>query len=186
MSQAGIISLSTTPLPPDVPLSFGTDFDSMGAPPGTVVATNNKIYVLGNNGIVTYAQTTDATDDTVQVAFAGGTATTSDGAGQTQTIITFSTIANTSFVIQVLLVARDTVTDDAFGGRLVIVCKNVAGTVSISGELENISTGDASLLSPSACSFSAAPSGSLININVIGITGKTIDWAAITPGTLGV
>jgi len=181
MSQF-FIGVSAGSLPPSVPLEFGTTFDSSGNPPGTAVPSNNKLYILGTNGIVTYSETTDAANDTVQVAFAGGTTITSDGAGQTQTILTFTTSTDSCFTLQAMFAAYEPATGLAFGGRLLVICKNNAGTVSIVSELENVGGGDAALIT---CSFNASGAGALLDLVVTGVAGKTIDWSVITPGILG-
>ncbi len=116
------VGVSAGSLPPTVPLDFGTTFDSSGNPPGNAVPSNNKLYILGTNGIVTYAETTSATNDTVQVAFAGGTTVTSDDTGQTQTILTFTTPTNSCFALQAMFAAYEPATGFAFGGRLLVIC----------------------------------------------------------------
>lgn len=169
-------------LPPSVAELIGTDFDSSGNPPGLVTPSNHKFYILGTNGIVTHAEETDATNDTVQVGFAGGTTITSDGAGQTQTILTFSTSTNSAFIITALFIAYEPSTGNSFNGRLLVGCKNVLGVVSVVSELENISGGDPTLLS---CSFTAVGSGAFLDLNVKGLAGHTIHWSVITPGVTG-
>lgn len=175
-------SLISGPVPPNVPTSFGVMFDDAGGQPGLVTPSNNKVYVDGTNGIITRAQTTDAADDTIQIGFANGEATTSDGAGQTQTALQFTTTTNSAFTVTALFSAFEPATNLAFGGRLLIICKNVAGVVSIVAELENIDVGDAAI---AACSFTAAGAGALLNLNVTGIAGRTINWTVITPGITG-
>ncbi len=169
-------------LPPEVAELFGTNFDSAGNPPGTATPSNHKLYILGTNGLVTFTETTDAPNDTVQIGFATAATVTSDGAGQTQTILTFATTNNSSFALQAMFTAYEAATGNAFGGRMLVLCKNVAGVVTIVSELENFGGGDAALLT---CSFTAAGAGTLLDLNVTGVAGRTIDWSVITPGIVG-
>lgn len=186
MSQAGILSISSDP---DVPLSFGVDFDSMGGTDGTVIANNNKVYVLGNpplpvgtNGIVTQAFQTDAPNDTIHVKFIEGDVVTSDGGGQTQSIITIQTATNAGFTFTALFSARESATGLVFGGRLVIIGVNNADTVTIAAELEKVSGGDGAL---SGCTFGVSAAGPNFSLTVTGVAGRTINWTAIMPGIVG-
>lgn len=184
MSQVAILSIASSPPPPDVPTDFGTDFDSDGNPPGNATPSNNKLYIVGTNGIVTETETTDASNDTVLIRFANGSTTTSDGAGQTQTILSFATDTDSCFTIQAMFAAFEPSTGSAFGGRLLVVCKNNAGVVTIATEIENIGGSDDVLIS--TCSFNAVGSGANLNLTVTGVATHTINWSVITPGIVGV
>ncbi len=181
--------MSGGPIPPTIPTQFTTDFAANGSTTGIVVPENNNVYVLGNppapvgtTGIVTQAFQTTVPNDTILVRFLDGSITTSDGLGQTRTIITINISNNSSFTLQMLVTAYETATGLTFGGRLTVIGVNNAGTVTIAAQLEKLQDGSGAL---AACSFTATPSGTQINLTVTGIAGRTIDWHAITPGIVG-
>ncbi len=163
--------MSGGPIPPTIPTQFTTDFAANGSTTGIVVPENNNVYVLGNppapvgtTGIVTQAFQTTVPNDTILVRFLDGSITTSD------------------FTLQMLVTAYETATGLTFGGRLTVIGVNNAGTVTIAAQLEKLQDGSGAL---AACSFTATPSGTQINLTVTGIAGRTIDWHAITPGIVG-
>ena len=161
---------------------ISVDFNSAGAPNGSVFIYNNNLKVFGNaptkgtQGIVTQSiQTTDP-NDTLYIKYVDGRVTTVD---DTPTTVNTSALTNdSSFTISAQVTAFDPVSKKSFGGRCLVVGRNNAGTVSITSILENVSSGIAPL---DACSFYFEPSGNLLLFRVVGIPATTIDWHAIIP-----
>lgn len=184
MSQI-IKRLSSEPVPPEVAEEFGTDFASNGTRPGTATPSNNKLYLLGLNGISTITRTTDAPNDTVYFNLSPG-ATTTTGA-ETKTIISLGTDTDTGFIAQCLLTAFDNTNNLVFGGRMTITGKNKSGTASVINFLEKVKDGEDDGVGHNLklCDFSASTSGAIINITVTGTVNSNLTWSIIFPGIGG-
>ncbi|MGA8762155.1 MAG: hypothetical protein WB562_04620 [Candidatus Sulfotelmatobacter sp.] len=170
-------------LPPDVPLNFITDLVDLTIPTaptglGSVVPQANTLRVFGGAGIITY-ETGHAGDLFITFIRVKGTTI-----GATTLTATFNTAGNdnATFTFQVLVAGFG---DDGSGvgsyGSL--VCKNVAGIASIVGQnsdnIDLIIKNDTSL---NGVNVTVTTSGALVQINCIGIVGRTIDWEISFPG----
>jgi hypothetical protein len=171
------------PLPPDVPTNFVTDLVDLTIPAaptglGSVVAQAHILRVFGGAGIITY-ETGNPGDLFITFIRAKGTTV-----GATTLTATFNTISdpNATFTFQVLVAGFSTA-GDGVGAYGSIVCKNVAGTASIVGQnndgIDLIIKNDTTL---NGVNVTVTVSGALIQINCIGIVGKTIDWEISFPG----
>jgi hypothetical protein len=179
-----IKDLSAGPVPPDVPTSFTTDISTTLATPaaglGTTTPVANNVRVSGDNGLVIVSD--PAQPSLMLVAFTSGSVTTSDGLGQTRTIIPFTLLTDSVLTIQVIVSGRDTGTGDGVGGYCTATVKNVAGVASIVGTAPDILvTADASI---STAAFTVGVSGAQFIVTVTGVAGRTINWDACLPGII--
>ena len=179
MSQI-IKDLSAGPVPPSVATSYATDLEDLTVPAapaagGSVVSVTNILRVAGDNGIKT-VETSNPGD--LQIRFIRGETTTSDGAGQTQTVISQQILNNATMTIQIIVAgfSADNLGIGAYGTASV---KNVAGTLSLLDPLDLIVNKDAAL---GAANVTVTTSGTSLQVNVVGVAGKTIKWTACLPG----
>lgn len=177
MSQV-IKNLASGPVPPAVPTSFTTDLLDLtvGAAPaaqGTVVPQLNILRVAGDNGIKS-VETSNPGD--LILRFVRGS-TTTVGA-QTQTAVTQTILSNATMTIQIIVAgfSDDNLGIGAYGTAVV---KNVAGTLSLINTVDLIVNKDAGL---DASNVTVTTSGTNLQVNVVGVAGKTIVWTACLPG----
>lgn len=164
MSNTQVINLPAST--PAVPITFVTDS-------GNAVAAANILNVLGADGV-----TTEGAGNTITVRFAGATI---EGTGQTVDAATADLVTVTptdlkSFTVQAFITGYDAVNDETVGGELIGGGrKNTTVTiVSDAGDLTKHT--DAAL---NGCNMELVASGADFVIQVTGVLGRTIDWAAV-------
>lgn len=178
MSQAGILNIAGgggggSPI-----------FTITGNSGGPIPATANNINIIGVGGVNLSG---NAGTSTLTVTsgdnILSGTATTSDGAGQTQVLNVNIPVPNNSAIsIRVNLVGMDTTNFISVGGEILATATNKAGTVSFDGLPDETLNKNPAL---NAASFTAVVSGTNLQVQVIGVAGRTMNWKGIID-TVGV
>lgn len=175
-------SLTSGPVPPDVPTEFDTDLQDLtvGAAPaagGTVIPQANILRVAGDNGIKS-VETSNPGD--LQIRFIRGSTITSDGAGQTQIAITQAILNNATMTIQIIVAgfSNDNLGIGAYGTAAV---KNVGGTLTLLDPIDLLVNKDVGL---DTANVTVTTSGTDLHVNVVGVAGKTITWTACLPGVV--
>lgn len=169
-----------------------TDFSPTSTIPGTTEVVNNNFAIIGNSalpgegthGIITksipYTPPGPNPVNAVMIKYANGDTTTNNAADTV--VAEFSVSINSGFTISCTYIAYDTTVGvtqgDTFGGRLVVVGKNLGGIVTIDSILESVSSGSVSMTS-CACFVQ----GALGNLEIVvkGIVGRNIDWHVLIP-----
>lgn len=172
-------SLISGPVPPAVPTQFTADDATIGIP----VANNFNLFsrdttVNNPNGIQT---TTDANGSanhyTELTNRAKVTATTSDGAGQTQTIAIFTPTAASAIEFDVSFIGYDAANNEACGGGMEgIARRSGGGTTVIVGTNDTLDESDAGL---STADWDIVTDGTQIQAQFVGVAGRTITWSAV-------
>jgi hypothetical protein len=176
MSQAGLIKIPTSVLPPSVPTSFVTNL-------GTAVPAANVLIVHGvqsnennDNGIIAKGGVVGTgTSNEVDIVLTNrqtGTATTTDATPTT--ILTFILGAAPGvYSVDGSLVAFD-VTDAAGASYSFTsgVRTTGAAAIEIGTEFKDLFEE----VAMATADFTVSASGNTLIIQVIGIAGKTIDW----------
>jgi len=182
MSQAGIISTSSGPVPPSVPTSFTTDLNDTTILPGDIppaLGTSTPLLnverLSGDDGIKTVA-TPNAAANNVTIRFIRGRTTTAGAV--TSNLITQATLSNTTMTIQIIIAGYGS-NNDGIGYYGTAVVKNVAGTATLINTVDLIKNSDASLAASNA---TVTVSGGNLLVNVLGVAGVNIDWGACLPG----
>jgi hypothetical protein len=174
MSQIYKALTSGGPIPPEIPTSFVTDS-------GTAVPVANILNILGddsnvnnNNGILT-----TGSGNTVTAVLSNRinvTTTTSDGAGQTQTVTLITTTNATSSTFRVLITGIDIANTVSSGAELLGASRTFAGSAVVLGTNDVFLEEDAVL---AATDYDVIASGADLVIQFTGIAGRTIVWRAL-------
>lgn len=179
MSQAGIVDIVAGMLPPDVPLSFktdyGTDFD-YNAGTGTAIPAANQIKIFGDNGIETVVNTTDT--DVIQLRLSRGYTSTINV--QTSTVLTVDTPDDTVETMHVLVNGLAD-NNDAIGGWVLATVKNIGGVASLVNLNDFVIDYEATL---AGAVIELDVLGSTMIVQVTGVAGRTIQWGAVAPGRI--
>lgn len=147
--------------------------------PSDVTPVAGRTFLTGENGIVIYKlPNVGPSDNYFMVAF-GHNQVQTIGA-ETKTLLTFATVTDESFRIQILVSAT---ADDGsvIGGNNFYTVKNIAGVLSIVEEPDLILDSDAPLANATA---SVSASGTDFILTVTGVLDRTINWGACTPGII--
>jgi hypothetical protein len=181
MSQAGINSTASGPVPPQVPTSFTVDkndttITTINAFQGTVVPQANVLRLGGDNGIVTN-QT--AVPGALIIDFQRGSVITVGAV--TSTAFSFVLATGQSLTIQVIVVGNDEPDGLTVGGYCTATVKNVAGTASLIGTADIIVNRDPGL---PGTTFTVGTTGPSFIVQVTGSVGKTINWTVALPGVV--
>lgn len=175
MSQAGILSTTSGPVPPDVPTSFVTDINSPAVPAA------NVLNVIGND-------TTANDNDGIRTDGSSGSNTLTvqltnrvQGTGQTMgavtsDIITFTpaTIGTYDFHIRT---AAYNITSILGAGYSIFGAVRFDGVNSnLCGSADTIDNEEGAM---SACDIDIVVSGADIILRVTGYAAQTINWNAV-------
>lgn len=179
-------SLISGPVPPAVPTSFTTDIrDNNGSlSPGTSIPAANNLEVLARyssqnnvNGIRTDADPNNGKFLYVELTNRVNiTATTSDGGGQTQTIVLLAPANSTSITFRCLVTGYDSANNISIGGEQIGLVRTAAGIVSIVGTNDTFDESDAALNTADWNVISASPN---LSFTFVGVAGHTIVWRAL-------
>ena len=186
MSQAGIISTTTGPVPPTVPTSFTTQN-------GTAVPLANILLVKADdstennaNGIITKGGVVGTgTSNEVDVIITNrlqGTVQTVGAA--TQPIITLTPTVVGTYAIEARVAAFNTTSTEGAGYSVFGTFRWSAaagGTATLCGTPDKIvnEEGTMATTSPNGANCTMTVSGGSVLINGVGYAGQTINWSAV-------
>lgn len=177
MSNAYLLT-SANNLPPTVPTSFVTD-------DGTAIPAANILNIDGidstennSNGIFTQANPNLSNNlEIVLSNRARVTATTSDGAGQTQVVNIFTPTVSTGVTFVVSIIGYDSANNEVAGGELVgLASCSSLGVVLIIGTNDTFDESSAGLITTD---WDIITDGTQIQAQFVGVAGRTITWSAV-------
>lgn len=173
MSNAYLLTSSNN-LPPDVPTSFVTD-DGTAIPAANVLNVNGIDSIENNqNGIFTRAN--PDLSDNLEVVLSNRistTTTTSDGAGQTQTITLITPTNATALNFEANFIAYDAINDEAGGGDQQGISRKSAGTAVIVNVSDSFDQADPGL---AAIDWNIIATAGDLQAQVVGVAGRTLTW----------
>ncbi len=178
MSQAGIISTTAGPVPPAVPTSFVTDDSTVAIPALNILNVLSRDTIDNNdNGIQTTADPNNSNNLYVELTNRIKIiATTSDGAGQTQTVTIMTPTAASAVEFDVSFIGYDAANNEACGGGMEGIAKRSGGgTTAIIGTNDTLDESDAGLIT---ADWDITTNGTLIQAQFVGVAGRTISWSA--------
>lgn len=175
MSQIYKPLTSSGPIPPIIPTQFTADDATVG------VSVNNNFNLLSNdtiannnNGIQTTTIADGSANHYTQLTNRiSVTATTSDGAGQTQTVTLMTPTNATALEFSSSIIGYDSINDEACGGSQEGICRKSSGTTTIVGTNDSLDEADAGLV---AVDWNIIGSGGDLAVEFIGVAGRTIVW----------
>lgn len=144
---------------------------------GVISPTANNINIFGQTATDSNFVTTNVGSSTMTVTHKyQGAATTSDGAGQTQTILTIPVTVATSMTIRAMVAGIEAtplgVTGEISGG----VFRGAGGATPITTANKFIDVSDPSI---SGCDLNVTTSGNNLIVTVTGKATFTIEWYCI-------
>ena len=165
-------------LPPSVPTEFVTD-DGTAVPAGNILNVNGIDSTENNsNGIFTRAN--PDLSDNLEIILSNRsrvTSTTSDGAGQSQTVNVFTPPVSTGITFVVSIVGYDSANNEVAGGELVgIATCSSLGVVLIVGTNDTFDESSAGLI---ASDWDVITDGTQVQIRFTGVAGRSIAWSAV-------
>lgn len=175
MSQAGIISTTSGPVPPTVPTSFITDS-------GTAIPAANVLNVVTPGG-GTQGISTSGAGSTITITLTNsplvGTATTT-GASSANINVNIPVPNNSVVSVRANIAGYDTTADLAIGGELLASAKNVAGVVTIVGNPDRTKNNDI-LLNDATWTLIVSGTNAVVQVTGTGSGGgaDVIQWRAI-------
>ena len=178
MSQIYKTLTSGGPIPPTIPTSFVTD-DGTAIPAANVLNVDGLDSTENNsNGIFTRADPN--LSNNLEVILSNRTrviATTSDGAGQTQTVTIFTPTVSTGITFVVSITGYDSANNEVTGGELVGIARRSGGGVTVViGTNDTFSESDAGLVTTD---WDIVTDGTLIQVQFVGVAGRSIAWSAV-------
>lgn len=177
MSQAGIINTQSGPPPPSVPTSFVTDINSPAIPIANVLDVFGGTVTTNNTKGVQTDGSSGSNILTVQLTNrANVTGTTSDGGGQTQNVLLLTPTNNTAITFTAIITGFDSANNVAIGGEQIGLARTSAGTVTVVGLNDTFDESDAAL---NTADWNVVASGGNLNMQFIGVAGRTITWRAL-------
>lgn len=176
MSQI-IKNLASGPVPPAVATSYQTQN-------GTAVPIANVLIVDGfdsiennNNGIITKGGVVGTgTQNEIDVVLTNRisvSTTTSDGAGQTQTVTLMTPTNGTAIEFSASFIGYDSINNESGGGMQEGICRKSGGNAVIVGTNDALDEADPALAS---IDWDIISTGADLSANFVGIAGRTIVW----------
>lgn len=165
-------------LPPVVSTSYPTD-DGTAIPASNILNVNGLDSIENNsNGILTRASPN--LSNNLQIILSNRirvTATTSDGAGQTQTITVMTPAVSTGVTFVVSITGYDSTNNAIAGGELVGIAKRSSGgTTSIVGTNDTFDEADSGL---NTADWDIVTDGTNLQAQFVGVAGRSIAWSAV-------
>lgn len=184
MSQAGIISTTSGPVPPSVPTSFVTQN-------GTAVPAANVLIVDGfdsiennDNGVITKGGVVGTgTANELDVIITNRIVITNTTTNlQTVTTTLFTPTNATAYTYKAFIVGYDTVGGFCAGGSIEGLMRKAAGVITIVGDSDTLDESDAALEPPinaTSVDWNIIASGGDLVVQFIGVAGATINWKCL-------
>lgn len=166
MSQAGILNVTASNLPPSVATSYVTNS-------GTAVPALNVLNVLGSNGITTSGSGNTVTISLVSPQLIGTATTIGATTANINVSIPIPADSATSIIVNV---AGKAVGVGSCGGEMIGLVENNGGVVSIVATAD-VTRNNTNTLA--AWNVSLVVSGTNALVHVTGVAGFTINWRAI-------
>lgn len=176
MSQAGIINTSSGPPPPIVATSYVTD-DGTAIPAANILNVNGVDSIENNaNGIFTRANPN--LSNNLEVILSNRIRVTATTVGATtQTVTLMTPTAATAVEFQVSVIGYDSANNEACGGGMEgIARRSGGGTTAIVGTNDTLDEADAGLI---AVDWDVVTDGTLLQMQFVGVAGRTIAWSAV-------
>lgn len=173
MSQAGIISISAAPLPPDVPTQFTADS-------GSAVPVANNLNVFGidstindNDGIQT-----QASGSTLNVVITNRLQAQGSTVGAVDTdLVTFDLGTSPgTYTFDISVTGFESTTPAGCGYQLFGAVRTDGATATLIGTPDRIANEEAALV---ACQASLVVSGNNAVIRVTGVAGLTVNFGTV-------
>jgi hypothetical protein len=161
-----------------VPTSFVTDVNSPAIPAANVLNVPGADTIVNNaNGIQTDGSSGSNTLTIQLTNRTRVTATTSDGAGQTQTVNIFTPTAASAMTFVVAITGYDSANNEMAGGELVGIARvSGGGVVVVIGTNDTFTETDAGLMTTD---YDVVTNGVMIQMQFVGVAGRTINWSAV-------
>lgn len=178
MSQIYKTTSGGGPLPPTVPTSFVTDVNSPAIPAANILNVIGGDTTVDNaNGIQTDGSSGSNTLTVQLTNRAKVTATTSDGGGQSQTVNIFTPQAASAITFVVSITGYDAINNEVSGGELIGIGRSSGGgTTVVIGTNDTFEDSDPGL---AATDWDIITDGTQIQMQFVGIAGRTINWSAV-------
>ena len=172
-------SSASGPPPPAVPTDFVTQ-NGTAVPALNILLVNGFDSVENNaNGIITKGGVVGTgTSNELDIVLTNRirvTATTSDGAGQTQTVTLMTPTNATVINFECVFVGYDAINDEGCGGDQNGLSRKSAGTVTIIGINDDLDQSDPGLVS---VDWNVIATGGDLEAQFVGVAGRTIVWSA--------
>lgn len=173
MSQAGIISISAAPLPPEVPTTFTADS-------GSAVPVANNLNVFGidstannNNGILT-----TGSGATLSVVITNRLQAQGSAAGAVNTdLVTFDLGATPgTYTFDICVSGFESTTPASCGYQLFGTVRTDGASATLVGTPDRIANEEAAL---TACQAALVVSGNNAVIRVTGTAGLTVNFGTV-------
>lgn len=179
MSQI-IKNLASGPVPPSVATSYVTQ-NGTAVPAANVLIVNGFDSIENNdNGIITKGGVAGTgTSNEVDVVITNRivvTATTSDGAGQTQTVVVMTPTNASAVEFTGSFIGYDSINNEAAGGSQEGISRKLAGAVTTIGTNDSLDESDPGL---AAVDWDIIASGGNLAARFVGISGRTISWKCL-------
>lgn len=183
MSQAGIVSTSSGPVPPTVATSYVTD-SGTAVPAANVLIVDGKTSSENNaNGIITKGGTpATAASNEVDIVITNrfhGTVNTTNATPTTVASLDLTTIGNGVFTFDAQVSGFDVTDNEGVGYAIFGTIKNIAGVLSVIGSPDKINNEDSAPVDITAADCNLTSSGTSAIIQVTGIAAKTFHWRAV-------
>lgn len=166
---------SSGPIPPIIPTQFTTDDGTIAIP----AANNLNVFCRNtiennNNGIQTTADPNNSNNLYVEITNRISiTASTSDGAGQTQVVTLMTPTNSTAIEFSSSFIGYDSANDEAAGGSQEGIARKSGGIAVIVGTNDSLDEADSGLVS---VDWNIIASAGDIQAQFVGIAGRTISW----------
>jgi hypothetical protein len=169
----------STPIPPTVPEVFVTDIGSAIPAANSLNVNGVDSTVSNDNGI--YTQADPNLSANLEIVLSNRivvTATTSDGAGQTQTVNLFTPVDGKTISFSMLVTGFDGAPNNlGIGGELIGIARRVGGTLTVIGTNDTFKEADAAIL---AADWDVIDTASpVLQAQFVGVAGRTITWKAL-------
>ncbi len=173
MSQ---IYKNTLSVPPTIPTQFTADDSTIAVPEANNLNDFTSASVETNNTRGLQSTAIGSTMIYQLTNRVSVSTTTSDGAGQTQTVVLITPTNSTSLTFRCLITGYDSADNLSVGGEQIGLVRKLAGTVVVVGTNDTFAESDVALI---AADWNVIQTSPTLSIQFIGVAGKTINWRAL-------